>query len=55
MAHPFADKVQKGSSAKFKSMTGKKSSGQAHPDEAHDKALIKKMLKEESKNVYKAG
>lgn len=45
MAHPYASQVKKGSSAKFKAMTGKKSSGQAHPDESQDKALFKRMAK----------
>ena len=56
MAHPYASEVKKGSQAKFKAMTGKKSSGQAHPDEAQDKALFKKMIKQhESTEEFKVG
>lgn len=55
MAHPFANQVKKGSAAKFKAMTGKKSSGQSHPDEAQDKTLIKKMLKAHDAGEYNVG
>lgn len=55
MANPFAGKVKLTSKSKFKTMTGKKSSGQAHPDEAQDKALIKKMMKNKTGNEYKVG
>lgn len=55
MAHPYANQVKKGSAAKFKAMTGKKSSGQSHPDEAQDKALIKKMLKQHDAGEYAVG
>ncbi len=54
MANPFAAKAKSSSAAKFKSMTGKKSSGQGHPDEAQDKVLIKKMIKQD-KGEYKIG
>ncbi len=36
MANPFASQVKNTSSAKFKAITGKKSSGQSHPDGAQD-------------------
>lgn len=53
MAHPFADKVKSGSSAKFKSITGKKSSGQSHPDGAQDSKA--KAAKGGYSNEYKVG
>lgn len=42
MAHPYSSQVKSGSSAKFKALTGKKSSGQSHPDGGSD-AKAKKM------------
>lgn len=41
MAHPFADKVKGSSASKFKAMTGKKSSGQSHPDGKQDSVAKK--------------
>jgi len=55
MAHPYKAEVKKGSQAKFKSMTGKKSSGQGHPDEAQDKALFKNLIKKHDREEYKVG
>ena len=42
MAHPFLSQVKSGSAAKYKALTGKKSSGQSHPDGGQD-SKAKKM------------
>lgn len=57
MAHPFMSTAKKSSASKFKSMTGKKSSGQNHPDEAQDKALFKKMIRQHDRDEgeYRVG
>ncbi len=52
MANPFASQVKGTSSAKFKAITGKKSSGQSHPDGAQDsKAKAFKSSKPDEYNV----
>lgn len=54
MANPFASQVKSTSSAKFKSMTGKKSSGQSNPDGTQDsKAKAAKSGK--NTNEYNVG
>lgn len=54
MANPFASQAKSTSAAKYKAMTGKKSSGQTHPDGAQDsKAKAAKSGKET--NEYNVG
>ena len=53
MANPFASKVKSSSAAKFKALTGKKSSGQSNPNGAQDSKA--KSFKKGSDNEYAVG
>lgn len=53
MANPFASQAKSTSASKFKMMTGKKSSGQSHPDGGSDAKAA--SMKNERSGEYKVG